>query len=305
MNNKKLIFLRILIGFLILFALFYKVGFTNLYNTLISINPIYLFLLFLMTIIIMIVETITYKVLTAAVDKKIPFWRLFKYYITSWSIGLISPGKLGEFSLVYFLKKEDIDLGKGTAMYVLDKSITIFLLILVSVYGFFIFLTKVQALQLIIALLILIFLVIFFLISSPGRKIIVRYILRKYAENFSGFSRTLSFYFKEQKRIILLNIFLTLIKSILQAIAVFFVFLAFGVKVPILPIYIISAIITIVSLIPITVSGLGTREASATFLYSLIGVKASIVISVYIIIIFVHYFLGLLNMLLISKKVMN
>ena len=301
MNNKKLFFIKILIAVIIFLTLFYKIGFNNIYDTLISINPLYLFLLIFFTLFIMVIETITYKILTLGIDNKIPFWKLFKYYLASWSIGLVSPGKIGEFSLVYYLKKEGIDIGKGTAIYILDKSITVFLLILISIYGFFTFLTNVQAIRLIIILLVLSLIVIFFLVSSVGRRILVKYILRSYAKKFDGFSKTLFFYIKDRKRIVLLDIFLTLIKTVLQALAVYFVFLAFNIKVPVLSIYIISAIVTIVGLIPITISGLGTREASAVFLYSLISIKAPVVIGVYITIIFVHYLIGLIYTLFFLK----
>ena len=207
---------------------------------------------------------------------------MFKLNLLSWSIGLFVPGNLGQFSIIYLLKKEGLELGESTAIVLLNKIITLISLSILSIFGFFLFLPYKEVLQLIIILILLGIIIFFFIMHEKGRTLIRKYILRKSSPKFEGFSKTLrKFYIEHPKRIIV-NFLLTFIRWFLTALMMMFLFLSLGFKVNLLYIFLITPITIIISYIPISIGGLGLRESAAVFLYGIIGVNSVAVLGVYI-----------------------
>src|SRR5450432_974447 len=58
-------------------------------------------------------------------QRRLPFLRVFKYYCFGWTAGLVSIGKIGEFSIAYYLKQEGIPYSKSLAIVLLDKVVTL------------------------------------------------------------------------------------------------------------------------------------------------------------------------------------
>lgn len=287
-------FLKLSIGIVILFVLFYKIGFLEICKTIIKVNIYYLILVVLLYIFPFIIATLNIKILLDPI-KVVNFWRLFKYYMLSWSIGLFVPGKIGEFSLIYFLKKADISVGQGTAVSIIDKIITAITLSFLTVLTFFIFFTAAETIRLILILFVIFMILLFFMVTKIGREIIKKYILRKYAEKFKGFSKTFFYYLKNKKIILFINFILTFVKWILNSVIIAILFLAFDINVNFFYIILITATTTIVSLIPITISGLGVKESVAVFLFNQISVPAEVVVSVFLIFTILSYIVAALS----------
>src|SRR3989344_4910157 len=128
---KKLNFLlKLFVGVLILSFLLFKFGFKNILSAIISINPIFIVLIF-------IILTIS---------------KLFYYGSLSWAVGMFVPAKLGEFSIIPLLKKHDIEIGTGTSISVLDKLVTFITLSIISIIGFLLFLPLKETMILISAI---------------------------------------------------------------------------------------------------------------------------------------------------------
>lgn len=295
---KKInLFLKLFIGLSILFALFYKIGFNEVYKTLITFNFFFLPLVFITYIISFILGTLNLKILLNSLNLKINFWKLAKYYQLSWSFGLFIPGRLGEFSLVYFLKKENLVSGKGTAIAVIDKIITVAVTSLFAIVGFFIFFTTEQAIRLMGILILGFLILLFFILSEPGRELIKKYVLRSYSEKFKGFSKTLFFFLREQKKRLLLNALITVIKLVVTALTVYLFFAAFNQNVLFVDVLVITAIGTIISMIPVTISGLGIRESITVFLFSEVGIPTTVTASVMVVALILNYTIAGLSLL--------
>ena len=215
---------------------------------------------------------------------------------------LITPGKLGQFFFEYFLKKEKISIVKGIVVSILDRMITFITFFIVSIFGFFIFFTQEQAFKLIIIGLLILVAVSFIILSKFSRNLIKKYILRRYANKFKGFSEFLFSYLKQHKNILVLNFIITFLKLLLSSLFIFTIFLAFNSNVNFIYVVIIDSVITIISLIPISISGLGLREYSAVFLFDKVNVSSSVVLSVFLISLVIHYVSALIIYLIFTSK---
>ncbi len=296
MNKKTSFILRLFIGIAILYFLLNNVGFQKIYQIIFKTNPYYLILAILVYILILIVGMINIKLLLLGKGYKNSIW---KDYLLSWALGFTGLGKIGEFSLVYLMKKKGIPIGDGFAITVIDKIISIIVLAIILFFGIFIFFDKTNSIKLIICIFSIIIAIIIALLSNNSRKIIKKYILRRYSNKFKGFSKTLFYYLKKRRRILFLNIILTVIKWFLTSIFLFILFISIGIIINPIYILVICSITSLISNLPITISGLGVRETTAVFLYSKIGIETSIVAAVYSTALLIYYTIALI---VISKK---
>jgi len=142
LNRKRTLLtgLKFSVGLLILAVLLRKVGFSDLWVELRGIDWAYAPLILPVFLSTLGVGAVSIHVLLRALGERIPFGRMARYYCTSWAYGLFVPGKLGEFSLVYFLAREGTDVGRGTFVALLDKVVTLFCFALVSLLGLFAYL---------------------------------------------------------------------------------------------------------------------------------------------------------------------
>jgi hypothetical protein len=230
-----------------------------------------------------VIGAVNLFILTIPFKEKIKFKDLLRYSYFSWSYGLFLPGKVGEFSLVYFLKNEGVDMGKTLALSFIDKINTILVVGIFSGVGIFLLLSN-KAFYFILFFLFFGMIVSILTISSNNiRKIIRDYILRSYAKKFKGFFRTFKSYFFESLSFLILNFLVTILKWFFNALSIYFIFRGFGISIDIIWILLLTSITILLSLVPISLSGLGVRESAAIYLYLLIGVKSEITASVYLI----------------------
>jgi uncharacterized protein (TIRG00374 family) len=251
---------------------------------------------------ILLLGTLNINILLKAINWKIEFLELFRYYLLAWSLGLIIPGKFGEISLVYFLKKEELPLGKGLAVTMIDKAITLGTLLFFAIFGFFLFFTPAQAFQIIAIIVFLILVSSPLILSDFGRNFVKKHILRKYEKSFAGFSKTLNYYLRAKKKILVLNTILTVFRQLFMVGVFFLLFLAFDQRVSFIYILLINSVVSIVSLIPITISGLGIRESMNVLLYGMVGVLPDIAAGVSLICLVINYIFAGVSMPFLKGK---
>lgn len=301
MNKKLFNLIKISLGIVILSILFYKLGIGDIIDTLKAMKFWLLIPIYSIIFISLFLTTVGIIVLIKPLGEKIGFWKLYRYLAISWSTGLFFPGKVGELTLLYFFKKHKISIGQGSGIWLMDKIISLFVVSILAVIGFLIFFGKNNTLILIISLLILFFLIFTFIFSDRLRGLVRKIILRKYARYFKGFSKLLFLYFKKYKKKLLINMFITITRTVVDSLAIFLIFLSFDSAAPFFFLLIIWAMEVIISLIPITINGLGIKQGVSAYLYSLIGIIFPVIGARYVISILVQYTAGL-GIILTTKK---
>jgi glycosyltransferase 2 family protein len=290
MNTKTA--LKFALGIVLLAGVLYKVGLDNLWEVTKQANPFFIVLTFLALLLTFLPGAYNIKILLDAINKKLPFLKTFKYFVISNTLGLVLPGKLGEASIIYFLKKEGVSIGEATVVSVMDKIITIIGVSTLAFFGLPYFFNVQDSLLLIGVTVILITAVIFLILSTKVRTFIREYILRKYARYFTGFGDTITLYLHEKKKALAWNLVVTWAKWMFSCSVVYLLFLAFHSNISFFAVVMVNSVMFFISMIPLTISGLGVKEASAVYFYHLLGVAPEVTLGVHLMMLVIKHLVG-------------
>jgi glycosyltransferase 2 family protein len=286
-KNKLLIF-KISISFLIILFLFTKLNIDSIFNILKETNLFWIFIAIILKLIVLIFGALNIKLLIIPSNKKIRFVKLIKDYSIAWSIGSFIPLRIGEFSIIYFLKKNGLKEGIGLSISLIDRIISTIVISIVAIFGLFYLFRDFYLISILVGFIILLIISMFIITNKNIRLLIRKYILKSYSKKFSGFSEYFILCLQNLK-IILLNFLITLIKWIINALAIYLIFISLNTNILFKNVFLISCMGILLSLIPITFNGLGVREASFIFFYSKVGINANISMSVSIILLVINY----------------
>lgn len=304
MNKNIRFLLKFGIGIALFGMLLYKVGIDRIVVVLENIQPVFFAVSFLVFTFSVFIAGLNVKMMLSPFQQQISEKKYWRSYLLSRVSGLLLPGRLGEFTLVYFLKKENLSFGQGIAAIVADKIITFVCSGIVGIVALFYFFNVGVAKQ-----AFFIFLGILFLISLSFfpfvRSFLSRFILRKYAPHFENFGKTLFSYLKQNFELTVLNVILTLLRMVVIAFMAGLMFKAVGVAVPFSLLFLMQSIETLVTMIPLTVNGLGTKQAVGVYLYGLQGIPPVLVLGKYILGITIQYVFGLLSFLFFGLREKN
>jgi hypothetical protein len=301
MNKKSLAFIKFLIGIVILSNLFYKIGFKSILTTMSEMELVYIVPIVIIIIATNFIGGLNLKILFSTFKINIPSIKLFRSYSLSWAISLFIPGRLGELSIIYFFKKSNISIGMASAAIILDKIISIIIVAFFAFIGLFIFLDKSQIIK-IIAFFVLFIVFLIYSIFNEKIRNIIRMILGKYSRKFTGFSKSLFQMTEKGKMNLFLDFLLTITKWIISTSVIFFLFLSLNQKISFFDVLLLNSIISLISLIPISLSGLGIRESAAVLLFTKIGIKNEITASTYFAALIIKYIIAVLILVFFMQK---
>ena len=220
------------------------------------------------------------------------FLEAIKIQLISSFYGFITPARLGQVMRAGYLKKYSKNsLGKGVGNFILEKIFDLCSLILLVIIASFFFKEIVSIGYLIPLILLAGFILMLVIVMSKRysrmifgiiEKIFGRFIPKKIKEsvreNFYSFHQD-----KPKKRYLILFFIVNFMSWILLYTVSFFVGLSLGIEIPFTYFMAILPVTTLISQIPITISGLGTREITMIGLFGLLGVSATKVFSMSII----------------------
>ncbi len=289
--KRKNIFLalRIFLGLAFLGILFWKIGFANFAGQLAKFNPLFFALIAPLMFMNFFAGGLNIKLLMRPVNRKARLSRVTRYVTLSWAYGLLVPGKIGEFSIVAYLKKEGAGYGQGLAISLLDKIITILVMSVFAVMGVAKFFRAYNAWRIAAFMVLAAALLLWLLYSEKARMLIRKLVLRKHEKKFSGFFRLSRDYVVKHPELILANVFFTVVKFAIVTSVFYLIALGFGIHVGFLDMAMINAAAILISLVPITISGLGVREAGVVYLLGLAGVAAPAALGISLVSLFVNY----------------
>ncbi|HIH09573.1 MAG TPA: flippase-like domain-containing protein [Candidatus Diapherotrites archaeon] len=234
--------------------------------------------------------------------KKLGFGKLLRYYCFGWAAGLVSVGKIGEFSMSYYLKKEGMPYSRSLAAILTDKIITFLALATVTVAGTLLFFGTSNLPLLSLSAIFVAGVGIFLLalkVINPSELAIVkaikpaRDIVAKYNENITAFRGEILEFFSKKRELLAINAILSIARLCLMSITGSLLFLAINSSIDPLFMGFIIAVTAIVALLPITLSGLGVVEITFVYLASLQGISAEAAIATQILTLAINYSIGL------------
>jgi len=222
-------------------------------------------------------------------------------FIVYWAgiyAGFITPGRLGEFlKAVYLMSDKSITLSKGMSSVLIDRVFDLYFLIILGLIGIWKFdiLGKLSNTS---VLLLLIF------ISSPllilnkqlmGKIIglIYKFVIKKKAQIRDKIDERFEDFYNGINQLITFKLIFSALLTCLSY-SVFFIqcyllAIAMGISINLITITLFMAISNLISFIPISIAGLGTRDATLIYLFSLIGLKPELAVS-YAFLVFITFF---------------
>lgn len=279
--NKSIVFwVRLILGLLILFGLIYMIGIEELISTFKKLNSVYLFHVFICLFALFLIGSFNIWLLLK-IFHSISFLLFLKTYSYSWIASLLTPGQIGDASLVILLKKKyKIPVRNTSTVYVFDKLITLSFFLIIAFYGSVLIIPDLGYLSRPLLWVLLIMTIIILGLLS--------FLRRERGDKFKNIRKIIS-----EWKILLLNFLITIFKWFMVSATFNFSFLAFGKNVPWPEIGIVPIISTLVGYIPISVAGIGTVEITAGYLFLKIGIETSVVLSAYLMLRILQYFLAL------------
>ena len=269
-----------LIGIAVFVYLLISIGIEEIWSSLLEVRLEYILLSLLLFPPIAILQTHKWNILLRKQGINLDFSYVFKLYLIGLFYGLLTPGKLGSFIRIpYLQKKLEKSIGECSSSVILDRVLDLFALFTLAIIGSVLLIQYVSNLFWMMFLVFIIFVSSFLVFmrketSTIVLQVVYRFLVpaklkKKSKLAFHSFYDSLP-QLKELSIPFLIG-FLSWVFLFSQS---YLISLSLDIKIPFIYYVTITPIATIVGLIPITVSGFGTREATFIFLLALFGVTA-------------------------------
>jgi len=258
-SGKKFALLKIVISLASIWVLISFVNPSQVLPLLLNMNVFFVPLILIFIFLNIVLYVINYWVL---LGKKLDFLSNLSDYLAMWSLGLFLPGKIGELGIIPLLKKKyRVPYKFAIAAAVVPKAAMLFVFFLF--FGLLSFFSATGSsyegplAALFIACVALFFLrhsfsKIFKVIASKNRVALDLYNSRAELKSFFG-----------PKNLIFAG-FVAVLRFFCVAIAFYFAFLAFGFQPPLWGLLLAISLSQITAFVPVTINGLGVREATFT-----------------------------------------
>lgn len=275
-----------IIGIALFIYIIVKLDFFIILNEIQNANPFYLLLAALTLISMLIIQTFKWYFIARIQGIKVPFKDAFEMNIISNFYGFVTPSKAGGIIRAEYLREYTFDknIGQGLFNFTIDKILDFIVIIFMTIVFSFVFKDTLDLPIMFFSVLFIGFIgITLFFMSKQRSKFVLRFFYRKLIPTkFRDTAKVTFESFYEnvpKKRYLLLFFFLTFCSWISIYAIIYFIGLSLGISLSLYYYLAILPIGTIVGMLPISIAGLGTREATLISLFALFDVPAAKVFS--------------------------
>ena len=279
-----------LIGILLFFYILVKINLINVLEEIKNVNIYFLLVTLVLLVIMLVIQTFKWHVIAFFQDIKIPFKESFKINLISNFYGLVTPSKLGAVIRAEYLKKhtKNKNIGKGLFNFIIDKVLDTTSVILMAIFFSFVFKDETNIpIGFFTGLFLVFVLLTLFFIKKERSKVVLGFFYKKFInEKIKDKTKNTFNSFYEhipKKRYFILFFLLNLINWLFIYLIYYSIGLSLGIKISFLYYMAILPLGTLVSMIPISIGGLGTREVTLISLFALFNVSSTKVFSMSVI----------------------
>jgi len=196
----------------------------------------------------------------------------------AFALGTFSPSRVGEAYIIKRLHDHGIPMGAASGIFLVDRVLSLAVLalfaLLSSIYLPYRLAFLLSILTLIAAAVLL--------AASPGILGLLKRILpKRITEKFIGLRKALVM-MRNDWRALTYNFLIGIVHFSMRSLIIVVLFIGIGIHLPFLLIFAINAMVTMAAAIPISLGGIGVREASASLLFQPFGVENSLLVSAYL-----------------------
>lgn len=263
-----------LTGICILIYLMMKIGIEKIIDALFTIKPLYLLLSILLLIPFILIGTHKWRLILHKQGIELDFIYLLKVFLIGFFYSTLTPGRIGDYIRVPYIKERSgRPIGICISNVLIDGFLSFMGMLILAIIGSMLLIKHFPDLFLVISILSLFLVFIFFLFKKKERmlKIIYRLIPQKFREKAGS---EFHFFYEGLPSIkdLIIPLLLGIITWIIFYSQAFIIARTFSIDVPYFYFITIYPIASLIGMIPITIGGLGTREATLIALLSIFGI---------------------------------
>jgi len=293
MVNIKTI-LKVLLTISLIIIIIYNVSFDKFAESFNEINIYPVVISILLSPLVALLGTIKWQQIINHEAEDAKFAESLISFLGGMSLGLLTPGRVGEFGRIAFIKSGRLGVLAGIALVdkVIDLEVTLAIGI-ISVYIFFGL--KIAILLTIIVLAGVIFIYFPNVFISPFEKLIDKYRIRKLITNFLVGISTIP------GRTIVICLFYRLLASIIDIIQFYLLINAFSL-INFIDVVAVYPIIILTNILPLTIGGVGIREGVSIIVLSQYGIPPEVAVNASFLLFCINTLLpGMLGTLFITR----
>jgi len=292
-----------LIGIVLFIYILTRINLGDLAATFAHTNLLLLLVALLVNVIAILLKSLKWKIIVNTVRPDFGLKESITAFFVGFSFSTITPAKIGDFIKVLYIKDEGCGIGTSFSTVVIDRLIDIVLLFTVALaaVGGFSALYHIEILSLGMALL-MVAGVAAGVVIVLNKKLLAA-VLRPFfntlvpdrlkctfGQYYHDFFAGLFTYSKDRKRFF--GSIVTGIVSWVPPVAYGWILaLALGINIGFLFFFLVIPVISLLDLLPISISGIGTRDVALIFLFGLQGIPAEQAIAFSLLYLFMSYWL--------------
>ena len=276
-----------IIGIILLAYILSSIDIRQLFQTLLQINLAIFAIAVLLEIVSIIIKGIKYVFVVKAHNESISLSNSIKYTRIGFFLSMVTPGKIGELARAFYINKKIHSLGKSLSTVVVDRAIDLVILLSTG-FAAAVFLSLTIETNILpieaIAIVIVLFILLAVLASRKNlakkllkpifKAIIPEKMKHKTRIGFNDFYAAVGKAVKNKKELTI-AVFCGIMIWIVTVFALWFYLLSLNIfTVPFYFIIILLPAIITIELLPISFSGIGTRDAVCILLLGIFGVTA-------------------------------
>lgn len=299
-----------IIGITLFIYFIFRLDLKNIINEIVKTDKFFIFLAFIFLFIMMFVQTYKWYFIARIQKINIPFRKAFEINIIGNFYGFVTPSKAGGIVRAEYLREftENKNIGKGLFNFTIDKIFDLLSIIFLAILFSFVFKDKLNIhVAFFVTLFLMFLLATLILINKNRSKFFLSFFYRKLLSNRLKDKAKLTFdtFYEDvpKKRYLALFFILSVISWSLIYVIFYFIGLSLGIKLPFIHYLAILPMGTLIAMLPISISGLGTRELTLISLFGLFNVEATKVFSMSLIDIFiVGIFPSIIGIFLVIRR---
>ena len=235
-----------------------------------QIHPQWLVVYVLFFTFSLLAKSMRWNVVLKAQHTNLSLPRVISIAILASFIGLVTPGRIGEVSKIAYLQQENMSLAKSAVSVVLDRLYDLVILCLFGVVGLIYFssyfLPDLSSLA--VTLLVIAIGVIALVLARRRIWDLIQIVTRKMisSESYESLSKGWDVFRSDLRAVARPTaagmLFYTIVAHTFFFAQIYVLALGFGISVPIVYLSLCLALSSLIALLPISIGGLGTREAT-------------------------------------------
>ena len=222
---------------------------------------------------------------------RIRFKKLIHPYIGSYGLGIITPWKVGETTRIFYLRSKKVPLGTASFSALIDRLIDVSFFMLIGVLSMFFLFSYFKSYLIGVTLAIVLVIMGGILLIKFRHKLFkfaTKFIIHKKIRKKTEITiQEIWAEFKKFRFMAYVELFLiTALSWLFFYFEVYLFSMALNIPLTLWHVIILVSIASIVNMLPITVSGIGTRDATFAFLFGIFGFATEQAIALSLLILF-------------------